>query len=180
MSGLGFCHPGGMSRADVSARAVAEELGLADVPVDPEKTAVSMSLMVVRKDTDASVDGMLLRRDGRVVIGLNGARPPESQRFMLAHLIGHYRMHARRELILDGVVRHEHRRLACIPTDREEAEANRFAGALLMPESVVRRMAAEADFRTAAQLVDLLAPRFEVRRAVMGYRLMSLGIILDV
>jgi Zn-dependent peptidase ImmA (M78 family) len=169
-----------MSRADVSARAVAEELGLADVPVDPEKTAASLGLVVVRQDTDAAVDGMLLRRDDQMVIGLNGARSPESQRFMLAHLIGHYRMHARRELILDGVVRHEHRRLGCIPTDREEAEANRFAGALLMPEGAVRAMAVEADFRTSAQLVELLASRFEVSRTVMGYRLMGLGIILDV
>lgn len=169
-----------MSRADVAARAVTDESSADALPVDLEKTAVSMGLMVVRKDTDASVDGMLLRRDGQTAIGLNGARPLESQRFMLAHLVGHYRMHARRELILDGVVRHEHRRLACIPTDREEAEANRFAGALLMPEALVRRMAADADFRTAAQLVDLLAPRFEVSRAVMGYRLMGLGIILDV
>jgi Zn-dependent peptidase ImmA (M78 family) len=169
-----------MSRADVSARAVAEELGLADVPIDPEKTAGSLGLIIARQDVDPAVDGMLLRRDGRVVIGLNDARTPESQRFILAHLIGHYRMHARRELILDGIVRHEHRRLACTPTDREEAEANRFAGALLMPEHVVRRMAREADFDTAAQLVDLLAPRFEVSAAVMSYRLMSLGIILDV
>ncbi len=168
-----------MSRADVSARAVTEELGLADLPVDPERTANSLGLIIARQDVDATVDGMLLRRDGRVMVGLNGARPSESQRFMLAHLIGHYRMHARRELILDGVVRYQHRRLGCIPTDREEAEANRFAGALLMPENVVRRMAREADFDTAAQLVDLLAPRFDVSRAVMGYRLMSLGIILD-
>ncbi len=169
-----------MSRADVSARAVTEELGLADVPIDPEKTADSLGLIVARQDVDAAVDGMLLRRDGRVVVGLNGARSPESQRFMLAHVIGHYRMHARRELILDGIVRHVHSRLACIPTDREEAEANRFAGALLMPEATVRRMAREADFDTATQLVDLLAPRFEVSRAVMGYRLMGLGIIFDV
>jgi Zn-dependent peptidase ImmA (M78 family) len=180
---MAVCHPEAMSRADVSARAVAEELGLADVPIDPEKTAGSLDLIVVRQNADAGVDGMLLRRDGRVVIGLNDTRPPEGQRFTLAHLVGHYRMHARRELILDGIVRYEHRRLACIPTDREEVEANRFAGALLMPEHVVRRMAREADFDTAAQLVDLLAPRFEVSRAVMSvmsYRLMSLGIILDV
>lgn len=169
-----------MSRADVAARTLTEELGLTGPPVDLEKATASLGLVVIRQDTDVAVDGMLLRRDDQTVIGLNGARSPESQRFTLAHLIGHHQMHARRDLILDGVVRHEHRRLDCIPTDREEMEANRFAGALLMPEGPVRRMTAEADFRTAAQLVDLLAPRFEVNRAVMGYRLMSLGIVLDI
>lgn len=169
-----------MSKADITARSVAEEFGLADLPVCLEKVASGLDLTVVRQGTDASVDGMLLRREHQQAIGLNGTRSQVSQRYTLAHLIGHHRMHAKRELILDGMVRHEHRRLACIPTDREEAEANRFAGALLMPEGPVRRMAAEADFRTAAHLVDLLAPRFEVSRAVMGYRLMHLGIVMDV
>ena len=49
-----------------------------------------------------------------------------------------------------------------------------------MSEEAVRRMAQEADFNTAAQLVDLLAPRLDVSRAVVGYRLMGLGIILDI
>lgn len=169
-----------MSRADATARELVDEHGLTELPVDPEKLAGDLGAIVVRQPTANDVSGMLLRRDGQTVIGLNSALTPTSERFALAHLVGHLKIHRRRDLVLDGVVRHVHRDLACMPTDREEAEANRFAGALLMPENVVRRMAREADFDTAAQLVDLLAPRFDVSRAVMGYRLMSLGIILDV
>jgi len=167
-----------VSRADVAAREVVGEAGV-ELPVDPEKVASDLGAIVVHEPSSAPLHGMLIRRDGWLAVGVNSDQPATAQRFALAHLVGHLKLHARRDLLLDVPNRYTYRNLASMPTDREEAEANRFAGALLMPESVVRRMAREADFDTAAQLVDLLAPRFEVSRAVMGYRLMSLGIILD-
>lgn len=170
-----------MSRADVAARKFIDQSVPTALPVDLEQMAGELGIMVVREDSESPLYGMLIRRDGEHVIGLNSVHTAAGQRFALAHLLGHFKLHCGRDLIIDDVAaRHTHRKLPSLPTDREEAEANRFAGALLMPEAVVRTMAAEADFATAAQLVDLLAPPFEVSRAVMGYRLMSLGIILDV
>ena len=170
-----------MSRADAAAREFIERSSLTGLPVDLEKMAAELGILVARQASNASLHGMLIRRDGQRIIGLNSVHAGTGQRFALAHLLGHFKLHRGRDLIIDDVAaRYSHGKLACMPTDREEAEANRFAGALLMPETVVRAMAAEADFATAAQLVDLLAPRFEVSAAVMGHRLMSLGIILDV
>jgi Zn-dependent peptidase ImmA (M78 family) len=153
---------------------------LASAPVDPEPIAVHLGAIVVRKPNEADVTGMLLRRDGQIVIGLNANLDQRRQRFALAHLVGHLHLHARRDLILDTVARHACGNLGSMPTDREEAEANRFAMALLAPEETVRRMAVEVDFRTAAELVELLAPRFDLNRTAMAVRLMGLGIILDV
>ena len=64
-------------------------------------------------------------------------------------------------------------------TDREEMEANRFAATLLAPELMVRRAAREAEFRTAQELVHLMAKRFEMSDMAMNYRLINLGIIVD-
>lgn len=169
-----------MSRADTAARGLIEGYGLTTLPVDPEKVASSLGATVIRQPGPAELSGMLLRRDGTVAIGLNGNREPVRQRFALAHLIGHLRLHRGRPVILDTADRYRHGNLASMPIDREEAEANRFAGALLAPEGIVRRMAAEADFDTGDQLVDLLAPRFELSRTAMAYRLMVLGVILDI
>lgn len=169
-----------MSRADAEARNLFAEHGSSSLPVDPETAAQKLGAIVVRQSTPADLSGMLLRRDGQNVIGLNADLPDARQRFALAHLVGHLHLHRSRELILDTVARHSHGNLPSMPTDREEAEANRFAGALLAPEGIVRRMAAEADVATAAELVGLLAPRFGLTEAAMGYRLISLGIILDV
>lgn len=169
-----------MARADAEARKLVDDYALTTLPVDLEKAAAEMGATVVPQPCPVELSGMLLRREGQNIVGLNADFEPPRQRFALAHLLGHLHLHPRRELILDTAARYSHGTLASLPTDCEEAEANRFAAALLIPEAVVRRMAVEADARTAAQLLDLLTPRFEVTRTVMAARLMNLGIIADV
>lgn len=169
-----------VSRADVAARAITDQLNLADLPVEPEKIACDLGAVVTRQGNDVGVSGMLLRREEQVVLGINSDRPLVAQRLTLAHLIGHLQLHARRDLLLDTIHRHRHSKLASMPVDREEAEANRFAAALLAPETLVRKALAEAEFTTAAELVEILAGRFEMSRMAMGSRLMALGIVMDI
>ncbi|MFD6490711.1 ImmA/IrrE family metallo-endopeptidase [Streptomyces sp. NPDC060188] len=169
-----------MARGEAEARSLLAACGLNDLPVDPEPVAVKLGASVIRQPGPAELSGMLLRRDGQAVIGLNDTLPPTRQRFVLAHLAGHLHLHRQRDLLLDTVERHALGNLSSLPTDREETEANRFALELLAPETAVRRAAVEADFRTVAQLVDLLAPRFDLTPSTMAARLMGLGIILDV
>lgn len=168
-----------MSRADVAARAITDQLDPADLPVAPEAIARDLGAVVVREGNEVGLSGMLLRRDEQIILGLNAKQSPVVQRFALAHLIGHLQIHALRDLLLDTVERHRYSKLPSMPTDREEMEANRFAAALLAPESLVRKAAIEVKFGTGAELVNILAERFGVSRAAMGYRLMSLGIVMD-
>lgn len=168
-----------MSRADATALSLIDRHCPGITPIDLDKLAEQLGLLIVRQPADTDVHALLIRRTGKDAVGLNDTRPEVEQRFALAHAIGHHQLHARRELIIDVANRYRLGRLPSAPTDREEAEANRFAAALLIPELAVRRMAAEADFTIGAQLVDLLAPRFEVTRMVMACRLVWLGIIQD-
>lgn len=168
-----------MSRADATARALVDRFRLDTLPVDFDKLAGELGVMVVRQPTDTDVNAMLIRRDGTDAIGVNDTRSSEAQRFALAHALGHHQIHRRRDLVLDVANRYRLGNLPSVPTDREEVEANRFAAALLAPEAMVRRMAAEADFRTSRQLVELLAPRFEVSVSVMSFWLMAIGIVMD-
>ncbi|OQQ12936.1 hypothetical protein B0675_36445 [Streptomyces sp. M41(2017)] len=169
-----------MARGEAAARQLVQESPASGLPVDPEAVAERLGATVVRQPAPVELSGMLVRRDDQTVIGINADLDPTRQRFALAHLVGHLQLHRRRDLILDTVERHALGNLASLPTDREETEANRFALELLAPETAVRSAAVEADFRTAAQLVDLLAPRFDLTRSTMAGRLMGLGIILDV
>ena len=166
-----------MARGETAARNLLDEQQLTMLPIDPEKVAANLGAVVIHQPGPVELSGMLLRRDGQDVIGIRAELESERQRFAVAHLVGHLYLHARRDLILDTATRYAHPTLPSMPTDREEAEANRFAAALLVPEGIVRRMAVEADARTADQLLDLLTPRFEVTRAAMASRLMGLGII---
>jgi Zn-dependent peptidase ImmA (M78 family) len=168
-----------VSRADVAARALIDRFNLDAPPVGLDKVAAELGVIVIRQPAEADVNAMLIRREGQDVIGLNGNHPHESQRFALAHALGHHQIHHRRDLILDVANRYRLGKLASVPTDREEVEANRFAAALLAPEAIVRRMATEVDFHTSRQLVELLAPRFEMTGGAMSYWLMALGIVMD-
>ncbi|MEU1099031.1 ImmA/IrrE family metallo-endopeptidase [Streptomyces sp. NPDC005877] len=171
-----------MSKADIAARGLADEYELNQFPVDVERVAEGLGIIVVRQEGPEDLSGMLLRRDGQVAIGLNPAHPATRQRFALAHLIGHHQLHPRRDLILDTDQRitYEADRigLACLPLDREEADANRFAAMLLAPPSAVRNAVHATPYGTAEELLRALAGQFGLSHATMGYWLIALGMIV--
>ncbi|MFG2940358.1 ImmA/IrrE family metallo-endopeptidase [Streptomyces sp. NPDC048282] len=167
-----------MARADTAARTLLQEFQVTSAPVDPISLARDLDVQVVPQDLDDDVSGMLLRRDGRCVIGVNRTHSRLRQRFTVAHELGHLRMHRGRPLILDTDTRVNYRNtVSSMATDREEVEANRFAAALLAPETLVRDAVYGASFRTVGELVTQLAGTFELSEIAMTYRLMNLGII---
>jgi Zn-dependent peptidase ImmA (M78 family) len=169
-----------MARSDAEARALLTEFGINEAPIDPVQLAEKLGVLVVPQDMPGDVSGMLLRRDGEQVIGVNQKHHPNRQRFTVAHELGHLRLHRGRPLILDTDTRVNFRdTVSSMATDREEMEANRFAAALLAPEPMVRHAAREAEFRTAKQLVHLMARHFDMSDMAMNYRLINLGIIAD-
>ncbi|MEH0628332.1 ImmA/IrrE family metallo-endopeptidase [Streptomyces sp. NPDC020898] len=167
-----------MARADAAARALLQEFQVVTAPIDPFALARRLDVQVVPQDLDDDVSGMLLRRDGRCVIGVNRTHSLLRRRFTVAHELGHLRMHRGRPLILDTDTRVSYRNsVSSMATDREEIEANRFAAALLAPERLVRDVVHRTTFRTVDDLVTQLAGTFELSEIAMTYRLMNLGII---
>ncbi|MFE7497582.1 ImmA/IrrE family metallo-endopeptidase [Streptomyces albidoflavus] len=167
-----------MAKADVAARSLLEELQIRTPPVDPYDVAKRLGVVVVPQRLDGDVSGMLLRRDGNCVIGVNEDHPRLRRRFTVAHELGHLRLHEGRPLILDTDVRVNYRNtVSGMATDREEIDANRFAAALLAPEPLVRHAAQQVTFATVEDLVKVLAGQFQLSETAMTYRLMNLGII---
>lgn len=168
-----------MSKADAAAQELLRRFGVEEGPIDLRDVVRRLGITLVEQETEEPLNGMLLRNDGRLAIGINAGQPPTGQRFALAHLVGHFCMHRARPVLLDTPDRYNLGDYPGLPTDREESEANRFAGALLMPERTVRRMSAKARFRTGTQLIETLAIHFDLDPAAVGYRLISLGILVD-
>jgi Zn-dependent peptidase ImmA (M78 family) len=147
------------------------------VALDPILTHLGLSAQS-RALADAS--GVLVVQDGRGVIGYNEDHAPARQRFTIAHEIGHYRLHVpagQNKLFIDqSVFRRDGKSAAGM--DPQEIEANRFAAALLMPETLVRL---EIE-RNELDLDDdddvaMLARRFGVSAAAMTFRLDNLGLL---
>jgi Zn-dependent peptidase ImmA (M78 family) len=154
--------------------------GTVRTPVD--KIARQLGAILSYEPLHGGVSGMLLRRNGRVIIGVNSREAPTRQRFTLAHEIGHWLLHPGRSLVVDRQIRISLRdRRSSMATDREEIEANAFAACLLMPSSRVRDQAeALLHHRPSASqtaLVSTLSDAFEVSSQAMEIRLTNLGVI---
>ncbi|MGI5401493.1 ImmA/IrrE family metallo-endopeptidase [Streptomyces sp. CA-135486] len=167
-----------MARSDAAAKALLARFGIEEPPVEPEQLAKRLEVLVVQQEMKDDVSGMLLRKEGEKVIGVNRRHAPVRQRFTVAHELGHLLLHRGRPLILDTDIRVNLRdTVSSMATDREEIEANRFAAALLAPEVMVRREVKKTQFQTADELVVRLSERFGMSQVAMNYRLMNLGII---
>lgn len=140
------------------------------VPVDPVRIARRLGLRVlVAKMKDDEVTGILDKEAGRdPVIYVNRFDSKERKRFMCAHEIGHFvgrpsdldhfKYIDRRDAVLSG------------NADPEEAAANAFAAALLVPSTEWRRLLGRRGFEEIE-----LAWEFGVPREVMHHRLVALS-----
>ncbi|XAY07878.1 transcriptional regulator [Paraconexibacter sp. AEG42_29] len=127
---------------------------------------------------DASLSGLLFPSQQRIYVNaVEAQRSPGRRMFTIAHELGHWQMHRS-----DGEAVHTRfcakedvSGEARSPSSRQiEWEANRFAAALLMPEALLRREAAELQLN-----VRLLAQRFGVSAPAMQVRLSTLQLLPD-
>ena len=170
------------------AAAWLSELAIESPPVDVDRLAEEVLALDVQEHADlralledapaSALSGLLLPDEGRIYVdATEAARSPGRRRFTVAHELGHWHLHrhgkgahtrfCRPEDI--GGARDELRLSRAI-----EAEANRFAAALLMPESTLRRVAPELRFSVPA-----LARQFGVSAIAMQVRLEVLDLLPD-
>lgn len=162
------------------AHALVAKHGITRAPVNVESIAIAEGIQVARSGvTNAAVVGFLLHEDGRTIIGINSRRSPRRQRLIIAHSLGHWVLHRGRHLTIDHDMRLANAdAVPTCATRAEDADANRFAGALLMPEpllapAVAHEVATGLDVQD--RLILRLAADFEVSTEAMGWRLTSLG-----
>lgn len=135
------------------AHALLEEAGLLTCPVDPVAVANHLGLRVrIAEFEDESISGML--RDGMIYV--NYTDMPQRQRFTIAHEIAHSVLHETKSDLhrQDGV------------RTQVEREADAFAGALLIPEVLLRRLIGQG-----VCAIDELAKAFQVSKQSMRVRI---------
>jgi len=180
--------PVGIKKAAARASKLLDDYGVTGPPVPVEEIAAKLKLQVVYDSLPHDTSSVLIRQpNGRQVIGVNALHSSTRQRFSLAHEIGHSLLHLStgppsdgeavvsrplEVLFRDGV--------AGQGTNAIERDANTFAAALLMPESLVRtrlRRRWEQDRGQSADLISAeLADEFDVSTQAMRIRLVNLGL----
>jgi Zn-dependent peptidase ImmA (M78 family) len=145
-------------------------------PVPVEAIVRAAEGVSVRYSDLKDVSGLVVRKGGTALIGVNRAHPPVRRRFTLAHEFAHVLLHEGQELHFDANFRVNLRSDASSTgTDIEEIEANFFAASLLMPKRFL-----DEDPRTLtidvedAKAVQDLAKSYIVSTQAMSWRLSNL------
>ncbi|MES1197319.1 MAG: ImmA/IrrE family metallo-endopeptidase [Pseudomonadota bacterium] len=144
-------------------------------PVPVEKVAELVGADVVYNNFNNEVSGVLIRKNGKPLIGVASEQSKERQRFTIAHELGHFLLHEGEEVHVDKVFKVNFRSpMSSAAVDVEEIEANAFAASLLMPVTFLRSdlKGVLFDIENDAQ-VELLAKKYGVSTQAMGYRLMN-------
>lgn len=156
-----------------------ERASISAPPIPVEDIARLLGAEIVYSDFQSDVSGLLIRRGGSAVIGVNNSQHEVRRRFTIAHEIGHLLLHGASEgedVHIDKRFNVQMRSSASSTAeDVAEVEANAFAAALLMPHEMVR-----SDVRDIVIDVEdereirSLAQRYHVSAQAMTFRLLNL------
>jgi Zn-dependent peptidase ImmA (M78 family) len=145
-------------------------------PVSVEAIVRAHEGVSVRYSDLKDISGLVVRKDGNALIGVNRTHSVVRRRFTLAHEFAHVLLHEGAELRFDKQFRANLRSdLSSTGTDIEEIEANFFAASLLMP----RRFLDDDERTFTIEIEDAMAVRelaktYAVSVQAMSWRLSNL------
>lgn len=141
---------------------------LTSFPVPVGKIALSMGLIVVSKTLDSSISGLIKKIQEEYHIEVNNTDPGVRQRFTVCHEISHYLIH-RSYIDSNGITDNILYRSSL--SNKQEAEANRLAAAILLPWTLVNDWHTETFAAPPSpHNIDLIAKTFKASRLAVGYR----------
>jgi hypothetical protein len=142
-------------------------------PVKLSQLARALGVPVKAATLAPGISGEI-RPDGEgFVIRVNRHDPSKRQRFTVAHELAHFLLHS--DQINNGIADDVLYRSAL--SDRREAQANRLAADILMPDELVRQSVEAAQEKGVGDLILFLAEQFSASEGAMRIKLEQLGVI---
>lgn len=141
------------------------------------KLIKNINIEVVPKKFSDDISGFLAMNNGKTVISYNENEVKERIRFTVAHELGHFFLHSKNQpLFIDKTPKIMYRNNASTTGEvLIEREANAFAAALLMPQSLIIDEIEKLQKNDASEIISNLADTFEVSEQAMSFRLSNLG-----
>lgn len=158
-----------MSPAELAGRVLQQHSASLPVNIVHIIRAEGIILRVIHTKPD--FNGMYMRLLDQPFIYVNGEHPRNRQAFTMAHELYHH-YEARRGAWSGRPMFDAEPRPETWPEIHEERQANRFAGALLMPEDLVREMFQQPDMEPGR-----MAWHFGVSVEALEIRLKDLGLM---
>ena len=160
-----------LEKIESKAQEILNTLKIKSVPIPIEDVANKYNIKISRAPSK-DFSGLLIRKDGSALIGVNSNEAAVRQRFTIAHELGHFFLHPQKDTFVD----YRDNKNEVMHTPRER-QANMFAAALLMPRSFL-----EKDFRSFAKKgfteieLQKLANKYQVSEDAMRIRLINLNL----
>jgi Zn-dependent peptidase ImmA (M78 family) len=157
-----------------------------ELPIDVFCIARKEGINTVEHEFGEDIYGILVLKDSKYTIGYSKNNVPVRQRFTIAHELGHYFLgHNKDGLKIDTLSKNYSSVATVFLRSNEsssgeilqEREANAFAAALLMPQSLLIKKFEESRFNFD---INKLAEDFNVSTQAMAYRLSNLGLLDNV
>jgi Zn-dependent peptidase ImmA (M78 family) len=154
------------------AEEVLRRLNMKSLPVPVEDIAGKYQVRISRAP-NRNFSGMLIRKGGHALIGVNSSESSARQRFTIAHELGHFFLHPNKDAFVD----YRDNKNRAMRTPREK-QANMFAAALLMPrQSLMKDVQSISDEGFSEDDITTLAQRYGVSEDAMRFRLINLNIL---
>lgn len=163
-----------LEKIELKAEQLLNQLEVKTIPVPVEDIAYSLKIKISRAPS-SDFSGLLIRKDGHALIGVNSNEAPTRQRFTIAHELGHFFLHPLKDAFVDfrkELARGETR-------TPKERQADMFAAALLMPrKQLIRDVKKATKSGVTEEVVTSLAREYAVSEEAMRYRLMNLSSLM--
>ncbi len=161
-----------IEKIEAMAKDMRKKLGYTELPLPIEELAGKLQIKISRAP-GGDFSGILIRKDGKALIGINSNEPQVRQRFTIAHELGHFILHPQKDAFVD----YRDNKKDIMRTARER-QANMFAAALLMPrEQLINDFKNIAKSGFTDEELIILAKKYLVSEDSMKFRLMNLHLL---
>lgn len=165
-----------------TARDLLNKCNAYKLPVDLNMVTDHLNIKVIKDSFDDDVSGLLVIKNGKVAIGINRDHGDNRRRFTIAHEIGHYLLHHKKEeqeeVFVDRKWAYFRDKKSHKGIDKKEIEANNFAAELIMPAELLINYVKENDIDLFDDFAIYdLSQYLEVSEEALTIRLIKLGFI---
>lgn len=156
--------------------------------VDVDALATLLGAQIRSVEAEDDISGAIVRDGNRISIGVNAHHSLNRRRFTIAHEIGHLVLHDAEAQIDHGYSENVSRvrmtafrdQKSSAAVDAKEIEANRYAAALLMPVAFLQKSLKSRTRPLRETDIRELASEYGVSLQAMSFRLVNIGVPVDV
>ena len=162
-----------LEKIESKAQEILDNLNIKSRPTPIEEIAEIYKIQISRAPSK-EFSGMLIRKDGHALIGINNSEAPVRQRFSIAHELAHYFLHPQKDTFVDYRKENTKNEIKSF----KETEADHFAAALLMPKKFLEEDVKNLNCKFISEKeIKILSNRYEVSGDAMTFRLLNLNFL---